>query len=121
MALIFALSHISHPPLPKERFAGVDKLYHCIGYAGFSFWLTRAFFSLPIQRIASFVLSIVVVSIFGATDEWHQSFVKNRSPDVTDWIADCIGALLGGLLLVSWLRLWKWLNPKVFAAQNNDS
>ena len=120
MALIFALSHMSHPPLPKERFSGVDKLYHCIGYAGFSFWLTRAFFSLPVQRRVSFLLSIVVVSIFWATDEWHQSFVKSRSPDIADWIADCIGALLGGLLFVFWLTLFQWLNPKAFAAENDD-
>lgn len=38
--------------------------------------------------------SLIVVSAFGATDEWHQSFVPGREADVGDWIADTLGAAI---------------------------
>jgi len=44
--------------------------------------------------------------LYGASDEWHQSFVRNRTPDFGDWLADVTGVTLGyaGLLLfVAWL------------------
>ena len=107
MALIFVLSHLPHPPTLKVRFQGIDKLYHCIEYAGFSFWLTRAFLKLPISNWKAFALTMLVIAIFGATDEWHQSFVRNRSPDITDWIADNVGGILGTLVLVLWQKFWR--------------
>ena len=106
--------------MTRSQFPGIDKLYHCIEYAGFSFWLTRAFFSLPIRRRISFFISILLVMGFGATDEWHQSFVKNRSPDIADWIADCVGAGLGALTLISCQKFWQWIQSKMLLAQNND-
>src|SRR5262245_61469186 len=32
------------------------------------------------------LLSLLVVSAFGASDEWHQSFVPGRASDVMDWL-----------------------------------
>lgn len=43
-------------------------------------------------------LVIVIVSLYGATDEWHQQFTPGRSAkDVGDWLADTTGATLGAL------------------------
>ena len=47
-------------------------------------------------------LAIAVVSLFGASDEWHQSFVPGRSCEVADWVADTLGAALA----VSLFRRW---------------
>jgi VanZ family protein len=44
-------------------------------------------------------LALVTASLYGITDEWHQHFVVMRTPDVTDWGLDTIGALLGALVL----------------------
>jgi VanZ family protein len=33
--------------------------------------------------------------LYGALDEWHQSFVPGRTPSVTDWVADMVGVTLG--------------------------
>jgi len=44
-------------------------------------------------------LALVTASLYGITDEWHQHFVVMRTPDVTDWGLDTIGALLGALAL----------------------
>ena len=39
-------------------------------------------------------------ALYGLTDEFHQIFVRGRSPDWTDWVADVIGVLCGYLLVI---------------------
>ncbi len=46
------------------------------------------------------VLAILIASTYGITDEFHQSFVPQRTPDVFDWITDTIGASVG--VLAAW-------------------
>ena len=41
---------------------------------------------------------------YGALDEWHQSFVPGRSPDLMDWLADVVGVTLGYLLVLRFSR-----------------
>jgi VanZ family protein len=48
------------------------------------------------------VWSVIAVSAFGASDEWHQSFVPGRSPDIRDWAADTLGAALAVILYIRW-------------------
>jgi len=36
-----------------------------------------------------------MTSLYGASDEYHQAFVPNRNPAVSDWVADSLGALVG--------------------------
>ena len=38
---------------------------------------------------------MALASLYGATDEFHQSFVPGRDSDVLDWVADTLGAALG--------------------------
>src|SRR5690606_9601591 len=40
--------------------------------------------------------------LYGLSDEWHQSFVPGRTPDVLDVLTDGIGAAVG-LLIVWWI------------------
>ncbi len=47
-------------------------------------------------------LAIAAVSLFGASDEWHQSFVPGRSCEVADWVADTLGAALAVSLYARW-------------------
>lgn len=46
--------------------------------------------------------ALAAVSAFGASDEWHQSFVPGRSTELGDWIADTAGAALAILLHRCW-------------------
>lgn len=46
--------------------------------------------------------ALLAASLFGATDEWHQSFVPGRFPSVADWIADTLGAALAVTLYAGW-------------------
>jgi VanZ family protein len=41
------------------------------------------------------LLAIVIASVYGISDEFHQSFVPMRTPDVADWVMDTFGASCG--------------------------
>ena len=38
---------------------------------------------------------ILVGALYGASDEWHQSFVAGRDAALLDWVADLSGVTLG--------------------------
>ena len=57
-------------------------------------------------------LAVVAVSLFGASDEWHQSFVPGRSCELADWVADTIGAALA----VSLYTRWGWYRARLETA-----
>ena len=42
-------------------------------------------------------LAIILASLYGITDEFHQRFVFMRTPDIFDWMLDTVGATLGAL------------------------
>jgi VanZ family protein len=48
------------------------------------------------------VVAVVVVSLFGASDELHQHFTPGRSCDVFDWLADTLGAGAAVALYLLW-------------------
>ena len=48
----------------------------------------------PVQLI---VISVCFASLYGMSDEFHQSFVVSRQADVMDWVADVAGSVLGAL------------------------
>ena len=47
----------------------------------------------------AFVLAVLLTSVFGATDEWHQSFTPGRRPAIDDWAFDTASAALA---------IWVW-------------
>ena len=49
----------------------------------------------PPSRAWVHVALIVAGALYGATDEWHQSFVPGRDASVLDWLADLCGVTLG--------------------------
>ena len=50
------------------------------------------------ERALTLVLAVVIASVYGITDEWHQYFVPDRSCDPADWAVDTVAALCGALL-----------------------
>jgi len=94
-ALVFWLSSAPRE-MPLPEFPYQDKLMHLFGYALMALiaiqWLNDlGRFSLPSAAAGGVVYAI----LFGASDEWHQSFVPGRNQDLADWLADLFGALLG--------------------------
>lgn len=102
MALIFVISSMEQPPLPMPEFEWltIDKLYHFIEYAILGGLLARAFVKAKPSIVPShLVWSIAaLLSIFyGASDEWHQTFVPGRFATFADWVADVLGTIAGVL------------------------
>lgn len=38
---------------------------------------------------------VLLGTLYGLSDEWHQSFVPGRSPSLGDWVADVAGVVSG--------------------------
>ena len=86
MGLIFWLS--SSPDAQGVTFLRppLDKLAH----AG-SFGLLALLFRFATGRP---MLSVLLASLYGLSDELHQAGVPGREADVLDWVADTAGAIL---------------------------
>lgn len=97
---IFWLSSKPSSDFPS-LFLYADKLVHLVLYTGFAFFVSRAV-SVHCARVDRFTIwiSVVIVAVYGATDEWHQLYVPTRSCDVWDWTADLMGAIAGSFLFV---------------------
>ncbi|QYR23661.1 VanZ family protein [Paenibacillus sp. sptzw28] len=53
------------------------------------------------------VLIVALCGLYGVTDEFHQSFVGGRTPDIHDIRNDCIGGALAMLVIaVPAVRKW---------------
>jgi VanZ family protein len=76
-ALVIAASH--RPRLAAPDVTNIDKITHFAVYGLIGTLLCRAGHG---WRAA--IWAIVAASVFGATDEWHQSFVPGRSPEFAD-------------------------------------
>jgi len=76
-----------------------DKLYHAGAYSIMGLLAWRSFKHLVGLPIIQAFLSIAFCSLYGLSDEWHQSFVVGRESDIADWVADTSGALLAIFLL----------------------
>jgi len=101
--LIYYLSNQSTLPVPMV-FHMQDKLIHASAYAVMAFlfwqagraWMLR--YGLANWHVLAFA-GIVFCSLYGVSDEWHQSFIAGRDASVFDWLADTVGAALLTILL----------------------
>ena len=92
-ATIFVLSSQSSLPQVGPDIPYLDKIQHASVYALLGLCIVH-----PLCRVHRLSLPVAVLlglslaSAYGASDEWHQRFVPNRSCDVWDWTADTVGA-----------------------------
>lgn len=92
-ALVFVLS--AQPSPAGSSVAHADKLLHFLEYAALSALLTRAFVGSGVGAGRAVALAIVLSTLYGASDEFHQRFVPGRESDVLDLAADAVGACAG--------------------------
>jgi VanZ family protein len=95
---IYWLSDQSTLPAPMW-FEHQDKLYHAGAYSIMGLLAWRSFKHLVGTPIILAFLSIVFCSLYGLSDEWHQSFVVGRESDSADWVADTGGSIMTIFLL----------------------
>jgi len=82
----------SVPQLPY-----IDKVLHLAAYAVLGALFCRALKTLSIKNHVKLVmiLSILLSSLYGISDEIHQHFVPSRNADVMDALANTLGSILG--------------------------
>jgi VanZ family protein len=93
--LVLLASH--RPRLASPHVVNADKVAHFGVYGLLGTLVCRLRPGWP-----GAVLGLVAASGFGATDEWHQSFVPGRDSSLDDWIADTLGAALAVTLYAGW-------------------
>ncbi len=113
MVLIFVMSAIPKLGVPDVGLHWEDKIAHLVEYLVLAFLLARAFYFQnwrPLTIRDAVRWAVVVAIVYAATDEIHQYFVPGRFADVTDWVADSMGAVLGGLVAHRRLQLAQQLS-----------
>lgn len=91
--LIFFLSAQSGFTVPRGIWS-FDKVVHLVEYAVLAFLIARALRHAPTLRWPV-PAAILLSTLYGVSDEIHQSFVPGRVADPYDAIADAVGSLLG--------------------------
>lgn len=98
-AVIFIGS--SHPnPLTLPGTGYSDKFMHFFAYTILSYLTARALLwkrEIPDEK--RYLLgAIVLVALYGVSDEFHQYFVPERDASAMDLLADFIGSFCGAML-----------------------
>ena len=97
MVLIFVLSSESRPmPVVTEHVW--DKLLHFVEYGVLGWLFYRALRGEGLGWAAAFVAAALATGGYGASDEWHQSFVPLRDANTRDWLTDVLGGAIGAAL-----------------------
>lgn len=102
MAAIFLLS--AQPQLPSLPSQVSDKHVHALTYAGLTAVTCRALAGGALARLTAggAVGAWAIAVAYGASDEYHQSFVPGRTPDLDDWAADVAGAAAAAAGCYAW-------------------
>ena len=95
--------------MPQLRIG--DKLVHALVFGGLALLICRA---LRLQKPgwsqgAVVILGVLTTVAYGCLDEGHQSFVSERRAELSDVMADGVGALLAGWGWSKAARLRDWL------------
>lgn len=105
MAVIFALSARHTIPQPPGFTPDATAI---VGHLGAYAVLAATFWwALGLARVsvrARLGLAFGLAILYGLTDEFHQSFVPGRHPDVFDLLVDAIGAALALGAIRWWLE-----------------
>lgn len=115
MTAIFGFSSRSQLP----DLTGGRDIQNVIGhftvYAALGATLVLLFRSMGWSAMRSLAFAIVLATLYGVSDEFHQSFVPNRNVDGKDVLVDVLGAVSGALVM---LRLLDW---RAGASETSDA
>ena len=101
MAMLFGFSSLSKLPTPPGGLTFYDA--HIAAYAGLAALTTRAT-AKGLHKVpwAAVFAAIVISSLYGVSDEYHQRFVPGRTFDVLDMAADAFGSVGGACAMKAW-------------------
>ena len=81
----------------------VRKAAHVAEYAALCVWATGLVCAYRVRFAYS--LGCGFTAFYAATDELHQLLVPGREGKITDWLFDCLGALVGLLIVYLIIRM----------------
>ena len=101
MAMLFGFSSLSTLPSPPQGFSFYD--VHVAAYAGLGALTARAT-AKGLRSVSwrAVLVAIVISTLYGVSDEYHQRFVPGRTFDVLDMLADLIGSVAGASAVGAW-------------------
>ena len=101
MAMLFGFSSLSTLPSPPADFSFYD--VHVAAYAGLGAVTARAT-GKGLRDVSwrAVLAAVVISSLYGMSDEYHQLFVPGRTFEVLDMIADTIGSVVGASAVGAW-------------------
>ena len=109
LAYMSCIAYVSSLSSPEEQFPSFglflnDKVIHATEYAILGLLCFRAFENAAgfIGARHAFSLAVITATLFGFSDEFHQSFIPLRQADPLDLLADFIGSTIG---IIIWQRL----------------
>lgn len=117
--LIFALSSSSSNSFPSFPVFW-NKLSHVVEYSFLGFLMARSLFSLNLRysKAVVVVLTVSLCALYGLSDEVHQSFTPGRNANISDFVADGFGSVIGAffysktLLIRRFRRLHRFKRKK---------
>lgn len=95
--LLFILTTIPPDKIPQV-FSYQDKIEHFIAYLILSFLLMLSLhFQKKNEMVSrkSFLFTIIFLIAYATIDEVHQIYIPGRYCDITDWLADVTGGIIG--------------------------
>jgi len=100
-------SYPSPERLPTFEFS--DKVMHFGAFVVMGVLFYRAYHTLPFEKILQWIvpLSMISASLYGISDEIHQSFVPYRHGSIGDVIADVLGSVCGVYIYHWWMTAGK--------------
>jgi VanZ family protein len=114
MGLIFFASSVPGSEITIHVW---DKLLHLTVYAALGFFLLLPVTNGRWSKVTAWTVAVAVAlaTVYGCTDEFHQYFTPDRTPDVRDLAADALGATIGAgsILVMKWLvDSWQSRRPE---------
>jgi VanZ family protein len=100
-------SHQPSPILMDLGFTFEDKLLHISAFFVLGISLQFALSAWKMPKLYRIIIILFFGAIWGMLDEFHQSFVPNRTAALDDWIADVIGIVLS----LIFLRFFNYKEP----------
>ena len=89
--------------MPSSPALHTDKVVHLVEYGILGFLLFRAISSGRTSLRLSVMFAIFCAVVLGALDESYQG-ITGRSPDVYDWLFDCLGAAISSCFFALYTR-----------------
>lgn len=112
--LIFFLSSLPAPLSEFTGFRGADAVAHALEYGVLGLLVARALVAGGAGLTPRFAVfaAWAVSTLYGATDEMHQSFVPTRMAELSDLAADSFGGLVGATAFAAVVRRRRAASPR---------